>query len=50
MFMEVGMRFKVLGFWRVAHAIGKYCLQQVELGPPDVESLIGHQAGKVLAR
>jgi hypothetical protein len=49
MFTKVGMRFKVLGFWRVAHAICKCRLQHIEVVPPHIESLIGYQASQVLA-
>ena len=50
MFTEVRMRFKVLSLWRLAYAIGKYRLQHIEVNPPHIESLIGHQAGQMLTR
>jgi hypothetical protein len=50
MFTKVGMGFTVLGFWRVSHALDKCRLQQIEVAPPHVESLVGHQASQVLAR
>ena len=50
MFTKVGMCFKVLGFWRVAQAIGKYRLQHIELGPPHIEPPVGYQASQVLPR
>jgi hypothetical protein len=49
MFTKVGMGVTVLRFWGVAYAIGKYRLQQIEVEPPHIESLIGHQASQVLA-
>ena len=49
MFTKMRMSFKVLGFWRVTHAISQYRLQHIEVGPPHIKSLIGHQASQVLA-